>query len=127
VGGEVPVQVGHGDGHDLAVEAEVVDDLVAPLADLVPPELVDLGVGGSSPALNSPKETQRGYSMADPGSSSFGNLRRSHLFYLVFCPGWGCLPGAPDGWNAPCLGGGGANGYGRCGTRRSCLQTELCF
>ena len=58
-GGEVPVQVGHGDGHDLAVEVEVVDDLVAPLADLLPPELVDLGVGG-----------RRGLAVAAVGSRS---------------------------------------------------------
>jgi hypothetical protein len=53
--------------------------------------------------------------------------RRSHLFYLVLCHSWGCLHGASDGWNALCLGRGGANEYEHWRTWRSCVQTELCF
>ncbi len=45
-GGKVAIEVGHSDGDDLAVEVEVVDDLVAPFADLLAPKLVDLGVVG---------------------------------------------------------------------------------
>lgn len=36
-GGQVAIEVGHGDGDHLAVEVEVVDDLVAPFADLLAP------------------------------------------------------------------------------------------
>ena len=31
---EVPIKVGEGDGHDLAIVVEVIDHLVRPLADL---------------------------------------------------------------------------------------------
>mmetsp|Transcript_39672 Transcript_39672/g.95426 ORF Transcript_39672/g.95426 Transcript_39672/m.95426 type:complete len:282 (-) Transcript_39672:714-1559(-) len=44
-GGQVAIEVGHGDGDDLAVEVEVVHDLVAPFADFFAPQLVYLGGG----------------------------------------------------------------------------------